>query len=118
MPLHESKVVSIDNSYDRSAQDKESSGSYGLLCNGREYHLKLGTNTVGRGKEADIIIPDDSHLSKQHFIIKTNNKGCSIKDLGSTNGTFLDGGKVGKSFQLLKTGGVIRCGKTEFTLIK
>ena len=67
---------------------------------------------------ADIIIPDDSRLSKQHFIIKTNNKGCSIKDLGSTNGTFLDGNKVGESFQSLKTGGIIRCGKTEFTLIK
>ena len=118
MPLHESKVISIDNSYDRSAQDKESSGSYGLLCNGRKYLLKIGTNTIGRGQEADIIIPDDSRLSKQHFIIKTNNKGCSIKDLGSTNGTFLDGNKVGESFQSLKTGGIIRCGKTEFTVIK
>ena len=76
-------------------------------------------NTLMLGREGgDINFPNDKMISRIHMSLKRKNSNIFITDLGSTNGTFLDGNKVGESFQSLKTGGIIRCGKTEFTVIK
>ncbi len=59
---------------------------------GREYILHFGENNIGR-EAADILITDNT-VSRKHAIIKLDNDGISIQDLGSTNGTEVDGYRI------------------------
>jgi len=45
---------------------------------------------VGRTEWADFAVPNDGQMSSVHFALETEHNACYIKDLGSTNGTFLD----------------------------
>jgi predicted component of type VI protein secretion system len=45
---------------------------------------------VGRDESADVLIPDDA-LSRRHFLIWRKGESFLIKDLGSQNGTWVDG---------------------------
>jgi pSer/pThr/pTyr-binding forkhead associated (FHA) protein len=45
---------------------------------------------VGRDETADVPIPDDA-LSRRHFLIWQKGESFLIKDLGSQNGTWVDG---------------------------
>jgi pSer/pThr/pTyr-binding forkhead associated (FHA) protein len=49
--------------------------------------------TFGRGDEADVQY-DDPRLSRQHFRIRATSSGYLVEDLGSSNGTFLNGVQV------------------------
>jgi len=55
----------------------------------------LGNNlTIGRGPENDLVLPDpDRLISKRHCVIEDHNGNVVVVDL-STNGTFLNYGKV------------------------
>lgn len=48
---------------------------------------------IGRDKANDIVI-NDSKVSRKHLEIKYENGHFSLKDLGSTNGTFVNGKKI------------------------
>jgi hypothetical protein len=56
----------------------------------KRFILKVGQTTVGRDASADIQIPDNG-LSRQHFAIIWDGKNAAAKDLGSTNGTRVNG---------------------------
>lgn len=43
---------------------------------------------VGRG-EGDLALPDDPFLSGRHFSLRVGPDGCTLTDLGSTNGTYV-----------------------------
>jgi pSer/pThr/pTyr-binding forkhead associated (FHA) protein len=45
---------------------------------------------VGRDESADVPIPDDT-LSRRHFLIWQEGESFLVKDLGSQNGTWVDG---------------------------
>ena len=79
---------------------------------GRSYALKGETTTLGRSSENDIQIKED-HLSRKHLIIIARGNRCFIVDLGSTNGTLLNGEKIepGKEFEVGE-GSPIVVGKT------
>ena len=50
---------------------------------------------VGSGTEAQLrLFPKDSSVSGLHFAIELNPSGCSIADLGSATGTFVNGRKI------------------------
>ena len=55
---------------------------------------------IGRGEEADFVI-DDEEISKLHCKIRTEASVCTLQDLGSLNGTSLNG-------KLLRRGGSSR----------
>jgi hypothetical protein len=61
-----------------------------LELNGRLYSLTAARTSVGRDSSADIQI-DDSGLSRKHFEILWDGAKAGIRDLGSTNGTKVDG---------------------------
>ena len=52
-------------------------------------------------------------MSRRHFQIVTEGGGYILRDLGSKNGTFLNGEKVWKETEL-KSGDIIKAGTEEF----
>lgn len=65
---------------------------------GRFYPLKEGANTIGRSPQAEICI-SDSGISKEHLKIEVLGEKILASDLGSRNGTFLNGTQI-KSHRL------------------
>src|SRR5436190_5812526 len=73
----------------------------------REIQLKPGTNLLGRGFATDFQLEDPS-ISSTHCQIVIASGAAMIKDLGSTNGTFLNQAKIQES--TLQHGQAIRLG--------
>jgi pSer/pThr/pTyr-binding forkhead associated (FHA) protein len=57
---------------------------------GKEFTLKEGENIVGRDASVDVPIVVDG-VSKKHFSINVTGDVAYIQDLGSSNGTFING---------------------------
>ena len=49
---------------------------------------------VGRSRFVHCPMPEDSALSRDHFLIEINPPRCDLRDLGSTNGTFVNERRV------------------------
>jgi pSer/pThr/pTyr-binding forkhead associated (FHA) protein len=75
-----------------------------------EIQLKNGENRLGRGEANDFKVGDPS-VSGSHCQIIVNDGTVSIQDLGSTNGTFINGGRVQEA--MLQNGQNIRLGSVE-----
>jgi len=73
----------------------------------RTYNLKQGGNVVGRGQEADFRLPDTG-VSRRHLEITWDGHSAMLADLGSTNGTTVNGTPV-QTWQLAE-GDVVRIG--------
>ena len=69
--------------------------------------LTAGTVSIGRANDNDVRIKD-STVSSHHAKIVTFYNASYIEDLGSTNGTFVNGKQVKK--QTLKPGDIITLG--------
>lgn len=67
---------------------------------------------VGRA-EINNLSFDDYRMSRQHFVLEVNNKETYISDLGTTNGTFVNGVQV-KAKRKLNFGDVIVAGQQRF----
>ena len=48
---------------------------------------------IGRGKSNDVVI-DDSSVSREHAVVAATPQGWMLRDLGSTNGTAVNGARV------------------------
>lgn len=57
--------------------------------------LEHDTLVVGRMNDCHICILDDSYLSRHHFLLEVNPPDARIRDLGSLNGTYVNGRKIG-----------------------
>ncbi|RSN58818.1 DUF2662 domain-containing protein [Amycolatopsis sp. WAC 04182] len=73
----------------------------------RSYSLKQGGNVVGRGQDADFRLPDTG-VSRRHLEITWDGQSATLADIGSTNGTTVNGTPV-QTWQLAD-GDVIRVG--------
>ena len=73
----------------------------------QEFDLRKGTIQIGRGMFNDIVL-NDTKVSRTHARIACSIKGCRIVDLGSSNGTHLNGMLVQDS--LLEPGDEIMMG--------
>jgi len=82
-----------------------------LTINGQRHILKSGSTSVGRDDAADIKV-DDRGLSRVHFEVAFDGEIAAIRDLQSTNGTFVDGSRI--SELVLRSGSKISAGRTEF----
>lgn len=79
---------------------------------GIRHPLSVGRTVIGRGSDADITV-DDTGTSRKHVEIIWDGKKAQVNDLGSTNGTTLDGQRVSKA--LLATDSVVQIGRTRIT---
>ena len=71
-----------------------------------------GSFFVGRSEICEVFF-DDEMLSKQHFVIEVTKQGCFIEDLGSTNGTCVNGIRIKGRVELFE-GNEIQAGKERF----
>jgi pSer/pThr/pTyr-binding forkhead associated (FHA) protein len=81
--------------------------------NGRTYELKVDRTTVGRVSDNAFEIPEAS-VSSHHAEIILRGNDVVIRDLGSTNGTFINGEKITEA--VLKPGETLRFGTVEMRL--
>ncbi len=55
------------------------------------------TFIVGRSRFVHCPMPEDSALSRDHFLVEVNPPRCELRDLGSTNGTFVNDRRVDRT---------------------
>src|SRR5712671_5926520 len=77
---------------------------------GRSYDLKIDKTTVGRVPDNAFEIAETS-VSSHHCEIVLRGNDVVVKDLGSTNGTFINGEKIDEG--VLKPGQILRVGMIE-----
>ena len=82
---------------------------------GRVYEFVLEKTTVGRSDQNTLVISDGS-LSAVHCEILLNGPEVIVRDLGSRNGTFVNGVKLTNQQSQLKSGQVVRFGSVEARL--
>jgi hypothetical protein len=75
----------------------------------QRFDLRVGSNIVGRGTDADLQLLDQG-ISRRHLDIQYDGNYATVYDLGSTNGTTVNGHEVGS--QVLRHGDVLRAGHT------
>ncbi len=78
----------------------------------REYTIEKDSLSIGRKHGNDIQL-NDLTVSGRHSLLTMMGEHAYIDDLGSTNGTLLNGARVAKS--VLKHGDVIQVGNYQFT---
>ncbi|RYF64926.1 MAG: FHA domain-containing protein [Comamonadaceae bacterium] len=72
-----------------------------------EFTLRPGDNTIGRNRANDIVL-GNMHVSRHHAVISVDPAFVSIRDLGSQNGTFVNGERI--ESQVLLAGDVMVLG--------
>src|SRR5207237_3247567 len=80
---------------------------------GRTHELKVDKTTIGRVDDNTFQIPEPS-VSSHHCEVLLRGSDVVIRDLNSTNGTFINGEKVAES--VLKPGQVLKLGQIEMRL--
>jgi Inner membrane component of T3SS, cytoplasmic domain len=83
-----------------------------VLSVGQEYELNSSALTVGRGGRNDVSIEGDEFASARHLRVEPRRDGVWVSDLGSTNGTFVNGVRIDQPRKLVQ-GDVVRVGETE-----
>ena len=74
-----------------------------------------GPTVVGREGSVGIRLEDDDYVSARHARLEPRLDGLWVEDLGSTNGTFVDGARIDGA-RRLQRGEVVRIGSTELRL--
>jgi hypothetical protein len=101
-----------DQGYD-AGYDQGGYGGYGSASlslddgSGRTFDLTPGTHVIGRGQDSSFRLPDTG-VSRRHLEINWDGRTATLNDLGSTNGTTVNGNPV-QTWQL-NDGDVIRVG--------
>jgi hypothetical protein len=68
--------------------------------------------TIGRAANNDISMPDDEYASGRHARFEPRRDGIWVEDIGSTNGTFVNGIRLTRE-RKLTPGDVVRVGETD-----
>jgi len=77
---------------------------------GSEHRMKGDMLRIGKSRENDVVLID-STVSRSHCEIVRESRGYLLRDLGSTNGTLLDGAEIREVY--LRPGAILTVGKVE-----
>jgi len=80
-----------------------------------EYYIIDKELTFGRHGDNDIVVKDP-YVSKKHFKIVEDEDEYYLEDLGSSNGTYLNGDKI-YDIVKLNDGDIIKAGQIEFLFV-
>jgi DNA-binding NtrC family response regulator len=81
---------------------------------GREIEITKDAITLGRSRQCEVMLPDDS-VSRTHAAIRRDGERYRVLDLQSTAGTFLGGSRVSDAF--LRPGDQLRLGNVELSFV-
>lgn len=103
-----------------AVSSRGATGGIKLVCtagpkSGQEFPLHQQDVVIGRATDNAISIPDTS-VSRKHLKLRKTTSGWVAMDLGSGNGTLLNGELIGDE-TVLGNGDVIALGDTEFTFV-
>jgi hypothetical protein len=82
------------------------------LDEGEEWQLNSAPLTFGRGTQNDVQLQRDEYASSKHAKIEPRRDGVWVEDVGSTNGTYLNGIRLTRP-KRLTPGDILRIGETE-----
>ncbi len=82
------------------------------LEEGDELTLDSSALLLGRGSTNDVNLARDEYASTKHARVEPRRDGVWVEDVGSTNGTYLNGIRLTRA-KRLTTGDVVRVGETE-----
>ena len=82
------------------------------LREGEEHVLDSSAVTFGRSQQNDVSLAADEYASSRHAQIEPRRDGVWLEDIGSTNGTYLNGIRLTHP-KRLAPGDVVRIGETE-----
>ena len=80
--------------------------------NGEVFTLDSHPLTIGRAVNNDVSMPDDEYASGRHARFEPRRDGIWVEDIGSTNGTFVNGIRLTRE-RKLTPGDVVRVGETD-----
>jgi pSer/pThr/pTyr-binding forkhead associated (FHA) protein len=83
------------------------------LDEGEEVPVDSLPVAVGRGGQNEVPLDGDEFASAQHARFESRRDGLWVEDIGSTNGTFVNGARVTTPRRLTR-GDVVRVGQTDF----
>jgi pSer/pThr/pTyr-binding forkhead associated (FHA) protein len=112
----ESFVLAPQQARKTPAPEKRATGRLVVAADGetedRVFEIDAAAVTVGRGGANDIPL-DDEFASTQHARLEPRADGVWLEDVGSTNGTVVNGTRIDGP-RKLAPGDVIRIGDTDF----
>lgn len=106
-------------------EDKISQGALALLFGFEDLIVatlppldEVSELTVGRLPDSDLLL-DDPSVSKRHAVLKwdPDAQRCTLQDLGSTNGTFLNASTIQLREVPLKDGDIVSFGEAQFWFV-
>lgn len=71
--------------------------------------------TIGRSEDNDVVLAEDGQVSRVHALLDRLGGGWSVRDVGSSNGTFVNGKRLASEMRL-DPGDEIRVGRTRIVL--
>ncbi len=77
---------------------------------GQRFPIQSGSNVIGRGSDAHITI-NDNGASRRHAEVIWDGQRAGLRDLGSTNGTKLNGRRIAQA--ALEPNSLIEIGRTQ-----
>jgi hypothetical protein len=83
-----------------------------VLEEGDVFELDSAPVTVGRTGQNDVALEGDEFASSRHVRFEPRGDGVWVQDLGSTNGTYVNGIRIGGA-RRLAPGDVVRVGETD-----
>ena len=83
-----------------------------VLAEGDEFAVESAPLTVGRGGQNDVAIDGDEFASARHVRFEPRRDGVWVEDLGSTNGTYVNGSRIDGA-RRLAAGDIVRVGETD-----
>jgi hypothetical protein len=105
---------------DRPRKGRRSRGNPRVLTitngprTGSEAELAAGMVLIGRGADCQLIL-DDDYVSTRHARVVAGDSGLYIEDLGSTNGTYVNGMRISAPTTITLSD-TVRIGKTVLKL--
>jgi DNA-binding winged helix-turn-helix (wHTH) protein len=110
-------IRGVGYAFDAKDAGVESWSSRFIVCIGTEIvQLRTGENIVGRDPEAAVVI-DSPDVSRQHARFFVSENDVTVEDLGSKNGTFVDGNRLSRP-RVIADGDTVTLGHTKVLLRK
>jgi len=82
----------------------------------RRVGIERDSLSLGRAHTNDLCYPEDASLSRRHLLLRRDDQGLWVEDLGSKNGTLLNGTRLTKP-QRVQAGDRLIAGHLEITVV-